>query len=67
MPKKKKSDWVEDLIALGIGLLAIYFIGKLIAPKNPNPQQETNCPKCGAIIKKWARKCPVCRTNLQSW
>ena len=66
MPRRNDDDWVEDLIKLGIGLLAIYFIGKLLEPSKSNTEQ-TNCPKCGARIRKWARKCPVCRTKLFSW
>jgi ribosomal protein L40E len=67
VPRKEDDDWVEDLIKLGIGLLAIYFVGKLMEPNKSNNEQETNCPKCGARIKKWAMKCPVCRTKLLSW
>jgi len=67
MPRKKDDDWVEKLIKLGIGLLAIYFIGKLIEQTQGNTEQDVNCPKCGARIKKWALKCPVCRTKLLSW
>ena len=67
MPRKKEDDWLEDLIKLGIGLLAIYYISKLLEPKKGNAEQETNCPKCGAPIRKWATNCPVCRTKLLSW
>jgi len=67
VPRRKDDDWVEALIKLGIGLLAIYFIGKLLEPTKSNREQETICPKCGTRVKKWARKCPVCRKNLISW
>ena len=52
---------------LGVENHKIMDRGKGNPPKKTNTQQETNCPICGAIIKKWARKCPVCRKNLQSW
>ena len=67
MPKDNDDDWVEDLIALGIGLLAIHFIGKLLEPDKSNRERKTKCPKCGTEIKKWARKCPACRFNIQSF
>jgi len=61
--KKKDDDWVGDLIKLGIGLLAIYFMSKLL--ESGKKQEEVKiCPNCGARVKKWARTCPVCRSNL---
>lgn len=58
-----EDDWVDSLIKLGIGLLAIYFVGKLISSGNAQEEEKT-CQNCGARVKKWARTCPVCRNNL---
>ena len=58
--KKSNDDWIEDLLKLGLGVLAISFLAKLAE----NTQQVTQCPYCNAHIGKWARTCPVCRNNL---
>ena len=62
MPKKKNDDWLDALIALGLGALAIYFVGKLLEGGRNEP--VTTCPRCGASINKWAKQCPRCRMNL---
>ena len=53
------DDWVEDLITLGIGALAAYFLYKAITS-----DKIERCPYCNAQIKKWAVECPKCRRRL---
>ncbi len=67
MPRKKRrrqsrsnDDWLDDLIGLGLGVLAVAFLSKL----TENTQQITTCPYCHTSIGKWARTCPNCRNNL---
>jgi len=63
--KKADDDWVGDLIGLGIGLMAIHFLGKLAEGLN-NQSGDVYCPRCKERIGKWARMCPNCRFIL-SW
>lgn len=58
------DSWVEDLIVLGIGALAVFFLAKVLST-NSDHDEITNCPFCGAQIKKWAIECPVCRRKLR--
>ena len=58
--RKSNDDWVDDLLGLGLGVLAVAFIAKLAE----NTQQVTQCPYCFTSIGKWARACPNCRNNL---
>lgn len=58
--KRKNDDWLDDLLKLGLGVLAISFLAKL----SENTQQITQCPYCNTQIGKWARSCPNCRNNL---
>lgn len=58
--KRKEDDWIEDLLKLGLGVLAISFLAKLAE----GSQQITICPYCNSQIKKFARTCPVCRNAL---
>lgn len=63
MPRRRRNnddDWVEDLLKLGLGVLAISFLAKLAE----GGQQITICPYCNSQIKKFARTCPVCRNTL---
>jgi len=62
----KKKDWIEDLIALGIGALAIYFLVKILSPTGQEDRNNIRCPHCGNIIKKWAIECPICRRKIRS-
>ena len=63
MPKKKDDNWVDTLIKIGIGALAVYFLAKLLEGGRKD-QEIVVCPNCGTRITKWARQCPNCRTNL---
>ncbi len=58
------DDWVEGLIALGIGALAVYFLAKIVSSDKENSKISV-CPYCGSSIKKWAIECPVCRKKLR--
>ena len=58
--KSKDDDWVDDLLKLGLGILAISFLAKL----TEGGQQITICPYCNGQIKKFARTCPTCRNEL---
>jgi len=68
VPKKKKDDWedwIEALIALGIGALAIHFLSKLFEQASKPPREAYYiCPNCGASTRKWSRMCPTCRIVL---
>jgi DNA-directed RNA polymerase subunit RPC12/RpoP len=57
------EDWIEDLIALGIGALAAYFLYKVIT-SNKKEDKIERCPYCGSEIKKWAIECPRCRRKI---
>lgn len=59
--RKRDDKWVDDLLKLGLGALAIYLLGKLAEGAQP---QITRCPYCGWSIGKWARTCPKCRNIL---
>jgi len=56
------DDWVEDLVALGIGALAAYFLYKAITKSGE--ENVDRCPYCHTQIKKWAVECPKCRRRL---
>lgn len=58
--KSSSDDWIEDLLKLGLGVLAISFLAKL---SEGSPQIKV-CPYCNYQIKKFARTCPVCRNVL---
>lgn len=67
LPRRKRrrqsrsnDDWLNDLIGLGLGVLAVAFLTKL----TENTQQITTCPYCHRSIGKWARTCPNCRNDL---
>lgn len=59
-PRNNNDEWLEGLLALGIGALAIAFLAKLAQ----GPQDVRTCPYCGTQIHKWSRLCPNCRNNL---
>jgi len=63
MPKKDEDDWIEDLIVLGIGALAGYFLYKVATTKNR--EEIHRCPYCGVEIRKWAVECPNCRRKIR--
>jgi len=58
--RRNNDDWVNDLLGLGLGVLAVAFLAKLAE----NTQQITQCPYCNTSIGKWAMTCPNCRNNL---
>jgi len=60
------SDWVDDLITLGIGALAAYFLWKRFSSDGVSQGRIEMCPYCRRQIKKWAIKCPYCRSDLPS-
>lgn len=64
MPRKRRSndDWIDDLIKLGLGAIALSLLGKLL--EGSQRMGITNCPYCGQEIQKWSRFCPRCRTPL---
>jgi len=65
VPKKRRSkddDWIDALLKLGLGAIALSILGKLI--QGGQPQEITACPYCGQQIQKWARFCPRCRASL---
>ena len=61
---KKNDDWINGLITLGIGALAVYFVVKLVTNKDEENSTIKWCPHCRAEIKKWAVVCPSCRKTL---
>ena len=63
--KSKGDDWIDDLFKLGIGALAVYFIGKALEGGSQEP--PTRCPFCGVRVGKWARTCPNCRNEFIVW
>ena len=58
------EDWIDNLIKLGIGALAVYFIVKLVSNREQETSAIKRCPHCGAEIRKWAVVCPSCRKSL---
>ena len=58
--RRRNNDWLNDLLGLGFGVLAVAFLAKLAE----NTQQITQCPYCNTQIGKWAMTCPNCRNNL---
>lgn len=60
----KDREWVDDLISLGIGALAAYFLWKTLSHDKDSPERIEVCSYCGRQIKKWAIKCPYCRLSL---
>ena len=65
MPRKRKNkeeDWLEELIKLGLGAIALSLLGKLL--EGGQAPTISSCPYCGQEIRKWSRMCPRCRTLL---
>jgi len=60
--KKKNDDWVEGLIGLGLGVLALYFLKKL--SESSQIETQKTCVYCGYSSSKWARACPNCRNTF---
>lgn len=58
--KRKDDDWIENLLKLGLGVLALSFLAKLAE----KPSEIKQCPFCRQSIGKWAITCPNCRNNL---
>jgi len=60
--RKKDDDWLDGLLKLGLGLLAIHFLSKL----NSSGSVETTktCTYCGHTTSKWSRMCPNCRNTF---
>lgn len=58
------NDWLDTLIALGIGALAAYFLLKKLSSDGEAQERIEVCPYCGRQIRKWAIKCPYCRSDL---
>ncbi len=60
--RKKEDDWIEGLMALGIGVLAVYFLKKLT--EGGTVETTKTCNFCGHSTEKWARMCPMCRNTF---
>jgi len=60
----RRRQWVDDLIVLGVGALAVYFFVKLMS--STDEEKITRCPHCGSPIKKWAITCSVCRRRIRT-
>lgn len=63
MARKRKSsndDWLEDLIKLGLGAIALSLLSRAL--QGNQVPEISNCPYCGQEIHKWSRSCPRCRT-----
>ncbi len=61
-----EGGWVNELIKLGVGALAVYFLVKILSNKDENKNSIDICPYCGNPIKKWAVVCPSCRKRIRS-
>ena len=61
MAKRKKDDWVDDALKLGLGLLALHFISNL---SEGTSQTNQTCSYCGHTANKWARMCSNCRNTF---
>jgi len=61
-----EGDWIDDLITLGIGALAVYFLVKLVSNKGRDSGTIKLCPHCGYEIRKWAVVCPSCRKRIRT-
>jgi len=60
--RSNNDDWIEDLIALGIGFLAVRFLNRLT--QGINMQTTKTCQYCGYTTTKWARMCSNCRNTF---
>ena len=60
MPRKK-DDWLEDALKLGLGLLALHLLSKL---GGSSSESTKTCPYCGYTTNKWARMCSQCRNTF---
>jgi len=63
---KKKDDLIDNLIEIGIGALAVYFLVKILSKKDQKGGSISRCPHCGYPIKKWAVVCPSCRKRIHN-
>ncbi len=59
------KEWVNDIISVGIGASASYFLWKRLASNGEDKERIKVCPHCGREIRKWAVRCPYCRLDLQ--
>ena len=62
MGRRKNDNWVDDLLKLGLGMLALHFIGKLA--QGGTVETAKTCSYCGHTTEKWARMCPNCRNTF---
>lgn len=60
--RKKNDEWVDALLALGVGFLAVHFLSKLA--KGSSVETAKTCMFCGNTTTKWARMCPRCRNTF---
>ena len=56
------EPWIEELLDLGIGALAIHTLHKLKSPHRF--EGVLTCPLCGWKPKKYAARCSHCRIPL---
>lgn len=55
-------DWLEDLLCIGMGRVAIQQLALIEAGAVNKP--ITKCPCCKTEIKEFAVSCPKCRMRL---
>jgi hypothetical protein len=53
------EPWVQELLKLGIGKVAIQTLALIDA--GIEPERVETCPYCKTPVKKWARECGKCR------
>ena len=56
------EPWIDELIELGIGAAATYYLGLIV---DGGRVPATRCGHCGAEVKKFAVNCPRCRRRLR--
>jgi len=57
---KKTEPWIDELMELGVGALAI----KTLYRMRRQGDFKLVCSRCGYEPKKWAATCPHCRVPL---
>ena len=64
MPRRRRRNdpWIDALLALGIGFLAVQFVNRL--RQGSNTESTRVCSYCGFSSTKWARMCPRCRNTF---
>ena len=55
-----ENDWIQDLLDLGIGAIAVKYLYMYEHGITKSPV----CSYCGFEPKKFAHTCPMCRREL---